>query len=95
MADCDVWSCPACGFRVFNRRCSTCESCGAAIPEALLYSAAEREGLLKTEVARIDAEIERARVARLEAAAQREKQQVKDAAALALAVAAAALSNSS
>jgi len=31
--------CPACGFAVYNRRVSTCESCGANLPEELLLTA--------------------------------------------------------
>ena len=38
-------SCPACGFRVYNRRFPNCESCGAALPESLVYSASERHKL--------------------------------------------------
>ncbi len=37
--------CPACGFRVFNRRYPKCESCGAALPESIVYSAVERHTL--------------------------------------------------
>jgi uncharacterized Zn finger protein len=39
-------TCPACGFRVFNRRYPKCESCGAALPESIVYSAVERHTLL-------------------------------------------------
>jgi len=38
--------CPACGFRVFNRRCPDCEGCGKPLPAELLLSAedvAQRE----------------------------------------------------
>src|SRR5664279_528333 len=38
--------CPACGFRVFNRRCPKCESCGAELPDWLVYSSSERQALL-------------------------------------------------
>jgi len=31
--------CPACGFAVYNRRVSTCESCGANLPKELLLTA--------------------------------------------------------
>ena len=34
-------TCPACGFRVFNRRYPKCEKCGAPLPEAIVYTAAE------------------------------------------------------
>jgi hypothetical protein len=33
--------CPACGFRVFNRRCPLCEGCGGELPTELLFSAEE------------------------------------------------------
>jgi hypothetical protein len=39
-------TCPACGFRVFNRRYPKCESCGAELPESIVYSAVERYTLL-------------------------------------------------
>jgi len=42
----DAPTCPACGFRVFNRRCPKCESCGAELPECLVYSSSERQALL-------------------------------------------------
>lgn len=42
----DAPSCPACGFRVFNRRCPKCESCGAELPAWLVYSPSERQALL-------------------------------------------------
>jgi hypothetical protein len=38
-------TCPECGFRIYNRRYPNCESCGAALPETLVYSAAERFAL--------------------------------------------------
>jgi hypothetical protein len=38
-------TCPACGFRVFNRRYPKCESCGAVLPESIVYSATERHAL--------------------------------------------------
>ena len=31
-------ACPACGFRVFNRRYPKCESCGAELPESIVYT---------------------------------------------------------
>ena len=37
--------CPACGFRIFNRRLAACESCGDALPPDLLYSTEEKAGL--------------------------------------------------
>jgi hypothetical protein len=39
-------TCPACGFRVFNRRCPKCESCGAELPDSLVYSSSERQALV-------------------------------------------------
>ena len=38
-------ACPACGFRVFNRRYPKCESCGAALPESIVYTTVERHAL--------------------------------------------------
>ena len=42
-------SCPECGFTIYNRRVPNCESCGAALPETLVYSAAERFTLQQEE----------------------------------------------
>ena len=42
-------SCPACGFRVFNRRYPKCEGCKLDLPMSLVYSAEERQALLKRE----------------------------------------------
>ena len=42
-------TCPECGFRIYNRRFPNCESCGAALPETLVYSPAERFALQKAE----------------------------------------------
>jgi hypothetical protein len=42
-------TCPQCGFRVYNRRFPNCESCGAALPETLVYSPSERFALQKAE----------------------------------------------
>ncbi len=41
--------CPECGFAVFNRRYPKCESCGAMLPESIVYSAVERHALLAAE----------------------------------------------
>jgi hypothetical protein len=38
-------ACPECGFRIYNRRFPNCESCGAALPESLVYSPVERLAL--------------------------------------------------
>ncbi len=38
-------TCPECGFRIYNRRFANCESCGAALPESLVYSPVERHAL--------------------------------------------------
>ena len=38
-------TCPECGFTIYNRRFPNCESCGAVLPETLVYSAAERFAL--------------------------------------------------
>ncbi|MEO8523794.1 MAG: hypothetical protein ABI460_03645 [Caldimonas sp.] len=50
--------CPDCGFQVFNRRFPKCESCGALLPEPIVYSAVERHALL---VADEERDLERAR----------------------------------
>jgi len=51
-------ACPECGFRIYNRRFPNCESCGAALPETLVYSPVERFALQKEEEER---SLERAR----------------------------------
>ena len=51
-------TCPECGFRIYNRRYPNCESCGAALPETLVYSPAERFALQHQEEERA---LERAR----------------------------------
>jgi len=38
--------CPECGFQVFNRRYPKCESCGAELPETIVYTPVERHALL-------------------------------------------------
>lgn len=53
--------CPACGFRIFNRRYPKCESCGAALPQSLAYTAAERRALMAAEDERERAEARDAR----------------------------------
>ena len=50
--------CPDCGFQVFNRRYPKCESCGAPLPETIVYSPAQRHALL---VADEERSLERAR----------------------------------
>lgn len=35
--------CPHCGFAVYNRRLSRCESCGGALPPSIRLSEAERQ----------------------------------------------------
>ena len=61
--------CPKCGFIVFNRRHSKCESCETELPRALLYSEAERESLRKSEAEQLEHELERQREASKEATA--------------------------
>jgi ribosomal protein L37E len=61
--------CPRCSFIVFNRRYPKCESCGAELPKALLYSQAEREELRKSEAEQLEDELERRKAASREAAA--------------------------
>ena len=51
-------TCPDCGFRIYNRRFPSCESCGAVLPDTLVYSAAERFALQQEEEQRA---LERAR----------------------------------
>ena len=41
--------CPACGFRVFNRRYPKCESCGNWLPTPLALSASESAVLQEKE----------------------------------------------
>lgn len=45
----DAPTCPACGFRVFNRRYPKCESCGKALPDTIVYTAAERAAIYESE----------------------------------------------
>ena len=56
-------ACPACGFRVFNRRYPKCESCGASLPESIVYNDVERHTLL---IADEERDLERARHAKPE-----------------------------
>ena len=35
--------CPHCGFRIFNRRRETCESCGQSLPAELMLNAQQRQ----------------------------------------------------
>ena len=49
MDTCAAPSCPECGFRIYNRRFPNCESCGAALPETLVYSPVERFALQQEE----------------------------------------------
>lgn len=51
--------CPECGFQVFNRRYPKCESCGALLPETLVYTAVERHAL---HVAEEERALEKARI---------------------------------
>lgn len=39
--------CPHCGFAIYNRRFPKCESCGAALDEALVFSDKERRDLFE------------------------------------------------
>ncbi len=45
------YRCPSCDFPIFNRRVKRCESCGADLPQELLYSEQQIES--------IDAEFEK------------------------------------
>jgi hypothetical protein len=53
MTDPARFRCPACGFAVFNRRVSACESCKAPLPASLRFNDDELARLEK-ESARID-----------------------------------------
>ena len=55
------FSCPACGFRVFNRRYPKCERCKTALPASLLLSELERQALLKGEEEQLSSKLERTR----------------------------------
>jgi len=57
-------SCPACGFRVFNRRYPKCERCKSMLPASLLLSEQERQALRKREEDQLNSELERSRVRR-------------------------------
>ena len=56
------FSCPACGFLIYNRRHAKCERCKAALPACLLLSEQERVQLLETEREQVELEPERAQV---------------------------------
>jgi transcription initiation factor TFIIIB Brf1 subunit/transcription initiation factor TFIIB len=47
------YRCPSCGFQIFNRRVSKCESCGAVLPFELLFS--------REQLAALDAEHEKSK----------------------------------
>ncbi len=64
------FSCPACGFRVFNRRYPKCERCRTALPTSLLLSEQERQALLKGEEQQLRAEWERSMARRARASMQ-------------------------
>lgn len=40
--------CPACGFRIYNRRYPTYESCGSQLPTSVVYAAEESKELFTT-----------------------------------------------
>ncbi|NUZ06764.1 hypothetical protein [Piscinibacter koreensis] len=42
-------TCPDCGFRIFNRRYPKCESCGALLPDSIVYTSAERSAIFEAE----------------------------------------------
>ena len=50
MDDKDIYRCPKCGFRIFNRRYPRCESCKTLLPSELVYSAEEVKELQSSEV---------------------------------------------
>lgn len=41
------YSCPVCGFFIFNRRVKNCESCKVALPENLLFTNSDLARLQK------------------------------------------------
>jgi hypothetical protein len=43
--------CPQCGFSIFNRRFAKCESCGAQLPTAIVYTADELKALTEKDKA--------------------------------------------
>ena len=47
------FSCPACGFAVFNRRLAACERCGQALPQDMRYDGHDLDRIAR-EVRRID-----------------------------------------
>lgn len=51
MDDKDIYKCPICGFRIFNRRYPRCESCKALLPSELVHSAEEVKNLQRSEIA--------------------------------------------
>ena len=57
-------SCPACGFRVFNRRYPKCERCKCTLPASLLLSEQERQALRKREEDELNSALERSRIRR-------------------------------
>ena len=76
--------CPACGFQVFNRRYPKCESCGAQLPESIVYNESERDALLQSEVDRLDKEHEERKIAAARADAEATQELAKAALVLSL-----------
>jgi DNA-directed RNA polymerase subunit RPC12/RpoP len=67
MTQADRYRCPACNFRIYNRRSAHCEKCGEPIPDELLFAARDIELL-----GREDAAISKARCDLEREAAERE-----------------------
>ena len=61
--------CPACGFRVFNRRLSLCERCAQPLPADMAYGPSEL-ALIEAEQQRV----EQARASLARQAAERERE---------------------
>ena len=66
--------CPACGFTVFNRRLSACESCKAPLPQSMQMDDGDRLRLAQDEERNAKARQDLARqAAELEAQKQRRR----------------------
>ena len=66
-----TFSCPACGFQVFNRRYTKCERCGSDLPASLLYSGEERQVLLEAEKQKLGLELKHTKGSRSQQALRR------------------------
>jgi ribosomal protein L37AE/L43A len=75
MTQADRYRCPACNFRIYNRRSAHCEKCGGPIPKELRFSAQDVEFLAREDaaIAKERRDLER-EAAELEAARQRRRE---------------------